>query len=164
MNNLEIDLDKKFTNLPNAPIVEAVVHWQTPPSSQLQQASLQDALSQSFEDYSVQPQLNQEVGLSGNATNFEVKQRMNWEGCRLSSPKKSKPKFVCQFLSNGIAFSQLAPYQGWPQFIGEAKRFWAKYVELASPSSVSPLSVRYISQIPVPVSYTHLTLPTICSV
>jgi uncharacterized protein (TIGR04255 family) len=35
------------------------------------------------------------------------------------------------------------------QFVQEAKRFWKKYVELAEPTSVSPLSVRYISQIPV---------------
>lgn len=149
MNHLEIDTAKQFPNLPRAPIVEAVVHWQAPPTKQLDRESLQLELVKEFEDYATQMQVNQEVGISGNPGSFEVKQQTNWEGVRLNSPKEGQAKFVCQFLKTGVAFSQLAPYQGWSHFIQEAKRFWAKYAALAEPNSVSPLSVRYISQIPV---------------
>lgn len=149
MNRLEINTSKKFPNLPRAPIVEAVVHWQAPPTRQLDQQSLQSELANEFEDYVTQMQINQELGVIGNPENIEIKQKTNWEGVRLNSPKQGQAKFVCQFLKTGVAFSQLAPYQGWPLFIQEARRLWAKYVELAQPTSVSPLSLRYISQIPV---------------
>jgi len=149
MNHLEIDTKRQFPNLPRAPIVEAVVHWQAPPTKQLEQNTLQQKLGEAFDDYSMHFQVNQEVGVSGNPGSFEVKQRTNWEGLRLNSPKEGQAKFVCQFLKTGVVFSQLAPYQDWQQFIEEAKRFWDKYVELAEPTSVSPLTVRYISQVPV---------------
>lgn len=149
MNHLEIDRTKQFPELPRAPIVEAVVHWQAPPSTPLDEGALQAELESSFAQYKAQPQVNQEVGVLGNPGGIEVKQQTHWEGVRLTSPQEGNPKFVCQFLKSGVAFSQLAPYQGWSTFIGEAKKFWNRYVELANPTSVSPLSVRYISQIPV---------------
>ncbi len=149
MNHLDIDTAKKFPNLPRAPIVEAVVHWQAPPTQQLEQTTLQEKLAETFAGYALQVQVNQELGVSGDPGGFEVKQRTNWEGVRLNSPKKGPAKFVCQFLKTGVVFSQLAPYQGWPKFIQEAKRFWGKYRELADPEIVSSLSVRYISQMPV---------------
>ena len=148
MNDLEINLDRQFPNLPNAPIVEAVVHWQAPATVALVEGSL-DAQLQGFSDYQTKLQYNDEVGLRGNADGFEVKQSRNWQGARLSSPDETKPQFVCQFLKSGVVFSRLAPYIGWDNFSGEANRFWSKYVELAKPANVSQLSVRYISQIPV---------------
>ena len=149
MNYLNIDTTKRFPHLPRAPIVEAVIHWQAPPAKQLEPDKLQEKLGETFDNYAMQPQVNQELGVSGNPGSIEVKQRTNWEGVRLNSPKEDQAKFVCQFLKTGVVFSQLAPYQGWTQFVQEAKRFWEKYVQLAEPTSVSPLSVRYISQIPV---------------
>ncbi len=149
MNRLEIDISKHFPNLPKAPIVEAVVHWQAPPTKQFDRQSLESELAKEFEGYVTQVQVNQELGVSGNPRGFEVKQQTNWEGVRLNSPKEGPAKFVCQFLKTGVAFSQLAPYQGWSQFIEEAKQFWRKYEALAEPTTVSTLSVRYISQIPV---------------
>ena len=148
MNDLEINLDRQFPNLPNAPIVEAVVHWQAPATVALVEGSL-DAQLQGFADYKTRLQYNEEVGLRGNSDGFEVKQSRNWQGARLSSPDETNPNFVCQFLKSGVVFSRLAPYIGWDNFSAEANRFWAKYVELAKPANVSQLSVRYISQVPV---------------
>lgn len=148
MNDLKIDLERVFPNLPNAPIVEAVVHWQTPATVALVEDTLESQL-QEFSDYQTKPQYNEEVGLRGNANGFEVKQSRNWQGARLSKPEESNPNFVCQFLKNGVVFSRLAPYVGWENFASEANKFWAKYVQLAQPANVSQLSVRYISQIPV---------------
>ena len=152
MNDLEIDLDKEFINLPNAPIVEAVVHWQAPATVQLTEESLQTQLGDSFPGYLIRQQHDEEVGLIGSTGGIEVKQQRNWEGVRLSSPDEKTPQFVCQFLKNGVAFSRLAPYVGWSDFIGEAKKFWEKYVEIARPKNVSQLSVRYISQVSVRTS------------
>jgi len=149
MNDLNIDFEKTFPNLPNAPIVEAVVHWQTPASVALDENTLEQQLRDCFTDYEVKLQYNDEVGLRGNEDGFEVRQSRNWQGARLSTPSETQANFVCQFLKNGVAFSRLAPYVGWDNFSSEANKFWAKYVELANPSNVSQLSVRYISQIPV---------------
>jgi len=149
MNHLDIDRTKIFPNLPRAPIVEAVVHWQASPAKQLEPSKLQETLAEAFDDYAVQPQVNQELCINGNPGSAKLQQQTNWEGVRLNSPKEGQAKFVCQFLKTGVVFSQLAPYQGWTPFIQEAQRFWQKYVKLAEPTSVSPVSVRYISQIPV---------------
>lgn len=149
MNNLEINLEKKFPNLPNAPIVEAVVHWQAPATVALAEATLESQLQKCFTDYQTKLQYNEEVGLRGNADGFELKQSRNWQGARLSAPSENQPNFVCQFLKNGIVFSRLAPYIGWDNFSSEAQKFWAKYVEFTKPTNVSQLSVRYISQIPI---------------
>jgi len=149
MNNLEINVDKKHPNLPNAPIVEAVVHWQAAPQVSLEEESLQKELVSSFGDYIAGPKFNQQIGLRNVPDLLEVQQERIWQGVRLSSPDDKQPKFVCQFMKNGIAFSRLSPYEGWNRFVDEAMRFWQKYVELGQPSSVSQLSVRYISQIAV---------------
>ena len=148
MNDLKIDLEREFPNLPNAPIVEAIVHWQAPATVALVEGAIEAQL-QEFADYRTRLQYNEEVGLTGSADGFEVKQSRNWQGARLSKPEETKPEFVCQFLKNGIVFSRLAPYVGWGNFASEANKFWSKYIEIAKPANVSQLSVRYISQIPV---------------
>ena len=53
--------------------------------------------------------------------------------------------YVAQFTRNGFVFSRLKPYEGWETFEAEAKRLWCIYRELAEPSEVQRLGVRFIN-------------------
>lgn len=51
---------------------------------------------------------------------------------------------------NGFAFSRLAPYENWENFISEAKRTWASYRVVIGPSKMTKWSVRYINKLSWP--------------
>src|SRR5947209_2748019 len=52
---------------------------------------------------------------------------------------------------DGFTFSRFAPYQDWPQLIGEAKRLWKVFVDVLRPRMVTRIAVRYINQINLPL-------------
>lgn len=150
-NELTIDHTKGFANLANAPIVEAVLNWEAMAFNPFQADELVKSLKGSFPDYEADLQHNLKAGFSETDAGYEFKQQKAWQGVRLVKQNDSaeKPKFVCQFLSKGIIFSQLAPYQDWESFISEALRFWNKYCELGNPSEIARLTTRFISQITI---------------
>ncbi len=146
-NVLDIEHSEKFPNLANAPIVEAVLHWQAMASKEYRETDLLEEMHSSFPNYTPTSQHNFEAGFTSTQEGMEFKQRRAWQGVRLTHPKDGQPRFVCQFLQNGVVFSQLAPYEKWETFEPEAKAFWNKYCQLGDPNEVARLSVRFISQI-----------------
>jgi uncharacterized protein (TIGR04255 family) len=148
VNELPIDHSEAFPNLARAPIVEAVLHWHAIASKVFREADLLKLMQHDFPDYSSTNQHNLEAGFAGTSEGIEFKQRSAWQGVRLTRKHDGgSDKFVCQFLRQGVVFSQLAPYTNWEEFESEAKKFWGKYCELGDPSNVDRLSVRFISQI-----------------
>jgi uncharacterized protein (TIGR04255 family) len=141
--SVPIDLDGNFPHLPNAPIVEAVIHWQASPSKSLDREELKKELAQRFGSYSLHEQQQVEAALSASAEGVETRQRTRWGGFRLTSADE---KYVCQVTPNAVVFSRLAPYENWPAFVAEALRFWDSFVELAAPVAVDRLGVRFINQ------------------
>lgn len=149
-NELIIDHSEVFPELGKAPIVEAVLHWHAMASKQYAQGVLLKDLRSAFPNYEATDQHNLEAGFTGAPGSIEFKHRSAWQGIRLTEKgTDGKPKFVCQFLGQGVVFSRLAPYEGWGEFEPEALRFWKKHCELGNPSEVARLSVRFISQIAV---------------
>jgi uncharacterized protein (TIGR04255 family) len=148
-NVLTIDHSEEFPNLANAPIVEAVLHWQAMASREYREAELLAEMQSSFPDYTATSQHNFEAGFTGTPQGIEFKQRSAWQGVRLTKQEDGETRFVCQFLRQGVVFSHLAPYTRWEEFEPEAKKFWNKHCELGDPSEVSRLNVRFISQIAV---------------
>ena len=148
VNELPIDHSEAFPNLAKAPIVEAVLHWQAMASRDYRQADLLKLMEHAFPEYASTNQHNLEAGFAGTPEGIEFKQRSAWQGVRLTRKyDDGSDKFVCQFLRQGVVFSQLAPYTKWEDFEPEAKKFWEKHCELGDPSEVARLSVRFISQI-----------------
>ena len=148
-NVLNIDHSEEFPNLANAPIVEAVLHWQAMACKEYREAELLTEMQSAFPDYTSTSQHNFEAGLTGSPQGIEFKQRSAWQGVRLTRHDGEQPRFVCQFLRQGIVFSRLAPYSKWEEFEPEARKFWNKHCELGEPSEVARLSVRFISQIAI---------------
>jgi len=145
----QIDHSKNFPHLANAPIVEAVLHWQAAASTQPNKEALEARLKESFSDYEVTPQHNIEMALSESSDGMEMRHSRAWEGFRLVKKEEGQDAFVCQFKRDGLIFSRLGPYQGWLEFEKESLRFWRKFVEICKPPEIAKLSTRYISQIPI---------------
>ncbi len=52
---------------------------------------------------------------------------------------------------DGFSFSQLASYDRWETFSGEARRLWGIYRSMAQPELIKRLAVRYINRIDIPL-------------
>ncbi len=164
-SKFHIDFSKSFPNLPGAPIVEAVVHWQSAASIAMVDADLAKLLSEKFGDYQIVPQQNVSAAFSGNQEGMSIHHSAAWDGYRLTKIENAKPVFVCQFKPSGLVFSRLAPYQGWIDFQAEGMRFWEAFMEIAKPAEIARLSTRFISQIPIKnhdevAEYTNVARPT----
>ncbi len=147
VNELDIDHSEEFPNLAKAPIVEAVLHWQATASKEYREADLLKEMKDAFPEYELTNQHNLEAGFTGTPEGIEFKQKSAWQGVRLTQKHDERDKYVCQFLQQGVVFSQLVPYTSWDEFAAEATKFWEKHCELGDPSEVARLTVRFISQI-----------------
>lgn len=141
----KIDLSESFEHLPNAPIVEAVIHWQARAEKKLEPDAFLEQLKDRLPEYPHQ-QRQQEIGVGAEIgpEGASLQQRHTWHGYRLESVDKL---YVAQFTRNGFVFSRLEPYEGWETLEAEAKRLWGIYRELAEPSEVQRLGVRFINLI-----------------
>lgn len=140
----KIDVSKSFKQLPNAPIVEAVIQWQATPTRTLEQAALQVALNEHFPAFEIKVQQGMEAAFQFSTQGVEQRHKTSWDGFRLTSEDK---KNICQFKPNMVVFSRLAPYDGWAGFRQAATPFWHAFLDLAAPSTVDRIGVRYISQV-----------------
>lgn len=56
-----------------------------------------------------------------------------------------------QARSDGFAYSQQAPYEGWDKFLPEVRRAWEGYKSIVSPTELKRLSVMYVNLIQFPL-------------
>jgi uncharacterized protein (TIGR04255 family) len=159
----EINLGETFAHMPNAPIVEAVIHWQARPEQIPEPEKLLAELEEKLPGYP-NPQRQHEFGVETHIgpDGPTIQQHQTWHGFRFESEDKYH---VAQFTRNGFVFSRLKPYESWSPFQTEAMRLWAIYCELMSPPEISRLGVRFINQI-APASVAGLkdwlTMPPCC--
>jgi len=158
-----IDHNEKFPSLERAPIIEAVIHWQALASKNFDPNTLKDELAQRLPDYPIcQPQHDIKIEASGALDGTsQVTHRTQWNGFRLQDELS---QHVAQFTSKGVVFSSLQPYDTWESFQSEAMRFWGIFLELAAPTAIQQLGVRYINRIPLkngeqPSTYLKLVQP-----
>jgi uncharacterized protein (TIGR04255 family) len=143
-----IDLSEEFPALAHAPSIEAAIHWQAPASRTLNPETLREELAKRLPDY---PIFQAQHGLEVSATGLpdgstEIFQRTQWSGFRLQD---AQSHHVAQFTTTGVVFSRLQPYEEWTSFQSEAIRFWDIFLELAQPTTLNRLGVRYINSIPL---------------
>lgn len=144
--SFKVDLSETFEHLPNAPIVEAVIHWRARAEKKLEPAKLLEQLKAKLPDYPhLQRQQEIAVETEFDAEGGSLRQNHAWHGFRLESTDKLQ---VAQYTRNGFVFSRLRPYENWETFQSEAQRLWGIYRELAEPSEIQRLGVRFINLIP----------------
>lgn len=145
---LDLDWTKPYPHLAAAPLVEAVIHWQARAERSWNSDELRAALATRLPEYpktEVQHAvlLALEASLGGEST---ASQRIGWQGIRLTSADGLN---IAQFRVDGLAVSRLRPYESWEVFEAEGRRLWRVFVELAGPSEIQRLGVRFINRIPV---------------
>jgi uncharacterized protein (TIGR04255 family) len=147
-SKFSINLNEEFPPLKSAPSIEAIIHWQAHASKILEPTDLRNALTQRLPDYPIcQPQQRFEINASGSPDGTsEILHHTQWDGFRLQD---SQNHHVVQFTPTGVTFSRLEPYETWESFKTEALRFWNIFLELAEPSLIQRLDVRYINRIPL---------------
>jgi len=144
--DIVFDPSEKFPHLASAPIVEAVIHWAAKATKRLDKEALQRQLTQRLPGY---PQcqsdhelsLEAQIGPDGSSTQIR---HDTWRGFRLTS---SDDLHIVRFNRDGVVFSRLAPYDAWEAFAAEGRRLWNLFLELAEPSEVQQLGVRFINRI-----------------
>ncbi|MBI1902175.1 MAG: TIGR04255 family protein [Planctomycetia bacterium] len=138
-------LQERFQHLPAAPIVEAVIHWVARAGKSLSADELRRQLTERLPDYpdcQAQHELQLEATFSEHGSTQQ--RRDTWRGFRLTSSDKL---YIAQFNRDGLVFSRLKPYDNWQTFSQEALRLWRIFAELAKPSEVQRLGVRFINRI-----------------
>jgi uncharacterized protein (TIGR04255 family) len=143
----QIDLTEKFETLGNAPIVEAVIQFNAPPSQPFEQARLKELLASRFSGYNLHDQMQVEAGFESSVDgNVAIHHKSQWDGFRLQS---EDGKYICQWKRSSLVFSRLQPYETWPNLLEAAMPFWFAYQEVGRPDIIEGIGVRYISQIPL---------------
>jgi uncharacterized protein (TIGR04255 family) len=137
-----LNLNEEFPSLTNSPVLEAVIHWEAQASKTLEQTLLKEELTNRLPDYpDIFPQygIHVQVGSSDDIT-----QLSQWNGFRINN---ASANYVAQFTHSGLAFSKVGSYKSWGDFTTEALRIWDIFVELAEPTTIHRLGVRFINQI-----------------
>jgi uncharacterized protein (TIGR04255 family) len=163
-HGLALDLSETFPHLANAPIVEAVIHWQARARKWEDTQEYRDRLAQRLIGYPTchrQHALEMAMQIAPEGT-MPPMGRHQPHGFRLVSADKC---YIVQFTRDGVAFSRLEPYEQWEPFAAEAQRAWRAFVESAEPVEVQRLGVRFINRIGLDqlsgISF-YLTSPPIC--
>lgn len=143
---IEIDVSEEFEHLPNAPIVEAVIHWRAFPEQPFEPEALRVKLQDDLPDYPrVQPQQKIELHVESSPSGDSRQEHTRtWHGFRVET---ADGKQIAQFTRDGLVFSRLRPYEDWTSFEVEACRVWEIFCRHARPAEVQRLGVRFINAV-----------------
>ncbi len=155
---LKIDLTESFPLLARAPIVEAVIEvvaraevpWEEQAIKERVKARLPDypgILSGRAIQFAVEFPQSKEQSLVQAPVATQAAEEMGWRGLRCESADKHQ---IVQFIRDRYVFSRLAPYESWNRFRDEALRLWSLHMELAQPTEVQRLGLRFINSIAIP--------------
>lgn len=140
-----------WPHLPNAPITEALIdiRVELPPGTTVATLKgFRDRLGEAYPQcrerrhWSGQFKLSKSEPLKVEAGTEEV------DGFLLTSPDGTQ---VAQARKDGFTFSRLKPYKNWSHLREEAKALWGDYCEVAQPSRVTRIAVRYINRLELPI-------------
>ena len=146
----KIDLGTVFPTLRNAPIVEAALDIQARAGKVWDAFCVAQQLKTLLPDYPTLDSHNrvvQRVKLHAVGGPETTSQDLGLIGFRVRTDAKPH---IAQFNRDGFQFSRLSPYESWEGFISEAFRLWKIYIEVAKPTEVQRISLRYINRIDLP--------------
>ena len=145
-------------HLDNAPIIEAVldIDCVLPVSFQLQdvESAARDALRGEYPKFRTQYLLQHSVKQPADGP-AEVSGSRALQALQFL---KEDEKQLVQLRRNGFSFNRLAPYDSLDAYLPEIERTWNAYRELAGPTSVRRISLRYINRLLFPVDGGSLRL------
>jgi uncharacterized protein (TIGR04255 family) len=144
----EIKIDQAFEHLPRAPIVEAVIDIRARATQKLEESSLRSILEARLDGYGfLDSQRQFQLKVVGGQPPSQTVQDLGWKGVRFRSADE---KHIAQFNRDGFVFSRLEPYADWQQLFGEGRRLWNFFKELAQPTAIHRIGLRFINRIQLP--------------
>ena len=132
----------------NAPIVEAVldIQVQLPKNTSLEDLkTLGDHVKEHFPEIEERRVFKGGIRLGKETEIVSTTQKKL--GYLFRSPQYKK---LVQSRLDGFSFNKLKPYEEWKLFRDEARDLWDKYKEIARPTRISRIALRYINRIEVP--------------
>lgn len=143
---LVINHDEIFPQLTRSPLIEAVIYWQAKANKNLESEPLREELLQRLPNYPwIQRQKEIRVETSGKVGgDSQVNTSIQWKGFKLKNESENR---VIQFTPTGVSISHIQNYESWDSFYQEALQLWRIYQEIAQPTTIVRLGVRYINQI-----------------
>lgn len=143
----KIDLSESFPLLTRAPIVEAVMGVTARAETAWDEAAISEQFKQRLPEYpGIQShrEIQYELKHTADVQPEQAIRDMGWRGLRCESADKLH---VAQFNRDGFTFSRLQPYQSWEQFHQEGLHLWALYNQVARPSEIQRIGLRFINRI-----------------
>ncbi len=113
-----------------------MIHWHAPAGQELEPEDLKAALTKQFPDYP--------TCLPTHGATLGPSLAIQWNGFRLED---AHHHHVAQFNAGGVSFSRLSSDEEWSSFQDAALQFWHCFQELAEPTVIQPMGVRYINRI-----------------
>ncbi len=153
----KIDLTERFPLLTRAPIVEAVIGVTARAEAAWDEAAISEQLKQRLPEYPLvqsQRQVRHQITVGTNAEAAQSTTDLGWRGLRCDS---ADALHVAQFNRDGFTFSRLKPYQDWDHFRREGLRMCGIYREVASPSDIQRIGLRFINRIEFPHNEAELS-------
>ena len=135
--------------LKKAPIVEALldVRVLAPPDVTTDTLrGLRDRLGAEYPDMQPRYRVTQPIDLNPDAPLAPGTREV--DGYVFTAADRRR---VIQVQRDGFTFSVLAPYLGWDELRGEARRWWHHYVALAKPVRATRIGARSLNRIPIPL-------------
>lgn len=149
--SLKIDLTEPFARLSRAPIAEAAIEMRARAEAQWEESTIRERLTPlipSYQKIESQSEFEHEMQFGPEQDTVQRHRDLGWRGFRCES---ADHVHIAQFNRDGFVFSRLRPYDHWEQFHAEAIRLWKIHRDLAAPSGVQRLGLRFINRIELPV-------------
>jgi uncharacterized protein (TIGR04255 family) len=146
-DEMKIDTAKGFPHLSRAPIVEAAFEIRARAEAPWEETAILEQLKAQLPDYPsvlAQRAFQQEFTIRPDEPPQGTYHDLGLKGFRLQSNDSLR---IAQFTRDTFVFSRLRPYEGWLQFCDEAFRLWRIHTELARPSEIQRLGLRFINRI-----------------
>lgn len=147
-----IEVGEVFPRLKRAPIVEAILECRASAETEVDRDGVPAMLKTRLPAYATIQKVDAlcvELGLKPPPGPQVARTEVDPDrsGFRLRS---EDPPRIVQLLRGTFVFSWLAPYAGWQSFRDEALRLWQVHQEIANPSEVQRMGLRYINRLSLP--------------
>jgi uncharacterized protein (TIGR04255 family) len=152
-------------HLKNAPITEALVDLRASATREFTPESLvrlQERLRSTYPTFKESRAFETRVEIKPGQAPVSGSADKGLHGYFFES---SDAREIAQFRMDGFTYNRLHPYTDGQRILDEALRLWAFSVEVAAPTVVSRVALRYINHlrlpVPVPVLASYLTAPPV---
>jgi len=147
---LEINTGDAFPRLEKAPITEAVIEIRSRAMVPWDEAKIITTIKEKAPDYPKTQSLRDlyaKVKLEAGGKSATQLDDMGWSGIRAETKDQLQ---IAQFHRDRFSFSRLEPYGKWDVFQDEALRLWHIHCEIAGPTEIERLGIRFINQLSLP--------------